>query len=287
MRRPVAVLSLPSDRLRDQQLFPGQAKQIVHRNEAKARRETGTFSPGDVFSRGANTNVDEAFQRLQPAFTKYRKIYLLAHGNPYGVEKAQIVRSDESDHFTAPELVDKFMDKGGMRAALNDFLNSATHGSRGAEPKFVTSLRLLSCETGREPDDSAAGQFHTTTSKTYIEDFGRCVGREIVSMLKQLKSDHAEKYAKACFFIEITFAAPRGWNVVLKNGQTVAYFCDSKRESRVDASFGAIFENLENKEDAILHPRINKFLLPESEKKQKIVLRVQKYANTVAAFDFN
>ncbi|MFM0069354.1 hypothetical protein [Paraburkholderia aspalathi] len=243
----------------------------------------------DVFSSGADAAVDNAFGRLKAAgFSQYRKIYLLAHGGVSGVEKPWIVKGGENEDFTAPELAGKFMDQGGMREALKRYLDTALRSKSAADKGFNTSLRLLSCETGREPDNLAEGQF-STNSRTYLEDFGKQIGREIMSIVKQLKVDSqlADKYYDASFSIEITLAAPKGWSVILTNGQNVVYHTDSKHENSADGRFAAIFEKLKDKADAASHQRIKDFVLLDAEKKQKLTLRVGKFARQNVTFDFS
>jgi hypothetical protein len=300
MPTKVAVLSFPTlqttpNRIHDPTEFRNQAMSIISRNQRKGDRSASAspllnsppgrpnsakstsmhFPSSPVFSSGPDGNVDQAFKNLRSAgFNTFEKIYVLSHGHPAGLVCPQ--RDGTSKDLNAQELAIKFMDIGGMRDTIKARFEPVLRHPNGGKADYRTRLRLLSCETGLKLDDPGA-TYTTRSAKSYLHDLANQIGKQIIKTLTQLGVQYPETYMKSNFSLEISFSAPKGWNLVMPSGENVVYHSDSAHEQAADKVAKAAYMRNLTKTQMYGDQRIAPFIKANDQKKLMLKVRVEKF----------
>ena len=284
---PVCVITLPStstaeNRRFDQSEFKLQAESIIDRNLAKNTHHVIlSMDPSKltrpIFSSGINGDTHAAFEEMaRVGLQQFRKIYVLAHGNEQGVENPK-QRPDEPDQFTASALVEKFMTQGGLKEAVTKHVTSALLGEgRNDDRDFDLHIRLLSCRTGSIVTES--GQFETQSADSYARDFLNLLVKNVKTAIDEVSSKDVERFVKANFRFHLTVSAPKGWNLVTKDGRCAVYDAPSSKEKAADEAVKKAYATTLSRAELYNNPRTQHYMVPRHDDRTRCQAMLEKYA---------
>ncbi|MFM0069176.1 LptA/OstA family protein [Paraburkholderia aspalathi] len=229
-----------------------------------------------IFSSGPDGNVDRAFQDLRSVgFNQFEKIYVLSRGHVTGVESP---RQDGriTQVINAQELAAKFMDIGGMRDAIRAEFEPVLRNPNGGRADYRTCLRLLSCETGVEPDNPLE-IYSTRSAKSYLHDFANQIGKQLITTLTQLEKQYPDAYRKSSLSLRISLQAPKGWSLLMPSGENVVYQSDSAHEQAADKAAKIAYTKSETKAQMYADEKITPFIKSNDQKKLTLTVRIDKF----------